>query len=226
MPPPPGAGVPRGTPVEEPPEALREAARATFGDRLPLAQRYVDLLATTAVERGLVGPREAGRLWERHVLNCAPVAALCPQGEEVVDVGSGAGLPGLVLAVARPDLRVVLLEPLLRRVVWLTEVVEELGLDVRVVRARAEDSGLRTGTAVARAVAPLERLAALCLPLLRPGGQLLALKGASAAEELAAAVPALRRAGADRWEVLTLPAGEAGSPTSPGSTVVRVTVRR
>jgi 16S rRNA (guanine527-N7)-methyltransferase len=212
--------------VEPPPEGLLEAARATFGERLPLAQRYVDLLATSAVERGLVGPREAGRLWERHVLNCAPVAALCPPDGDVVDVGSGAGLPGLVLAVARPDLRVTLLEPLLRRVVWLTEVVEELGLDARVVRARAEDSGLRTGTVVARAVAPLERLAALCLPLLRPGGQLLALKGASAPEELAAAVPALRRAGADRWEVLTLPAAGSGPATSPGSTVVRVTVRR
>lgn len=200
--------------------------RGTFGDRVDLAQRYVDLLATTATSRGLVGPREVGRLWERHVLNCAPLAGLCPPGEEVVDVGSGAGLPGLVLAIARPDLRVTLLEPLLRRVVWLTEVVDELGLDVRVVRARAEDSGLRTSTAVARAVAPLERLGALCLPLLRPGGQLLALKGASAAQELDAAVPALRRAGAGSWEVLELPGVEGGTSTSPGATVVRVTVRR
>lgn len=204
-----------------------------FGDRAPLARRYVGHLATSGTERGLIGPREVPRLWERHVLNCAALAPLCARGASVVDVGTGAGLPGLVLALARPDLDVVLVEPLARRVAWLTEVVDDLGLDVRVVRARAQESGVRAATVTARAVAPLERLAGWCLPLVEPGGQLLALKGRSAAQELAAAEPALRRGGAARWEVLeVLPGGarsSAPSATRPRglspTTVVRVTVR-
>jgi 16S rRNA (guanine527-N7)-methyltransferase len=167
-----------------------------FGDLLPLAERYAGWLAGPGVERGLLGPREAGRLWDRHLLNSAVVAELLGPGCSLVDVGSGAGLPGIPLALARPDCEVVLLEPLARRAAFLDEVVADLGLGprVRVVRARAEDH-VRTGAAydvaVARALAPLDRLAGWCLPLVRPGGRVLALKGARAAEEVAAA-PALR----------------------------------
>jgi len=141
--------------------------------------------------RGLIGPREAPRIWERHLLNCAAVAELIPPGAFITDVGSGAGLPGIVLSVARPDLAVILVEPLARRTAFLTEVVRALGVDARVavVRGRAEEmaSTLRPADIVtARAVAPLDRLARWCLPLATVGGRLLALKGASAAEEVAA----------------------------------------
>jgi len=172
------------------------AGSSVFGDRLPLAVRYAAWLAGAGVERGLLGPREAERLWDRHLLNCAVVGTLLDAGASVVDVGSGAGLPGIPLALARPDCTVVLLEPLARRAAFLSEVVADLGLDgtVRVVRARAEEHARTTpayDVAVARAVAPLDRLAGWCLPLLRPGGRLLALKGAKAVDEVAQA-PALR----------------------------------
>jgi 16S rRNA (guanine527-N7)-methyltransferase len=166
-----------------------DAREEVFGDRLPLAERYAALLTTDAVVRGLIGPREAPRIWERHILNCAVVAELIPTGASVVDVGSGAGLPGMVLAVARPDLNVTLVEPLARRTAFLTEAVAALGLDrITVVRARAEEcAGKLPGADVvtARAVAPLDRLAGWCLPLATAGGRLLALKGATAEVELA-----------------------------------------
>jgi 16S rRNA (guanine527-N7)-methyltransferase len=166
-----------------------------FGDALPDAVRYAAWLSGAGVERGLLGPREAGRLWDRHLLNCAVTASLLHAGERVVDVGSGAGLPGIPLALVRPDCAFVLLEPLARRAAFLDEVVADLGLSPRVsvVRARAEDHKPRRAydVAVARAVAPLDRLAGWCLPLVRPGGRLLALKGERAAAE-AATVPALR----------------------------------
>jgi 16S rRNA (guanine527-N7)-methyltransferase len=180
--------------VPLPPE-LKEAARTLFGDRLALAATYAELLATDGVIRGLIGPREAPRIWARHLLNCAAVAELIPVGSSVLDVGSGAGLPGIVLAVARPDLSVGLVEPLARRTAFLTEAVAALGLDrsVTVIRARAEDSIVASAGLVpipgdivtARAVAPLDRLAKWCLPLTALGGRLLALKGSSAADEVA-----------------------------------------
>lgn len=181
---------------ETTPPVPDRAGSSVFGDRLDLALRYEAWLAGAGVERGLLGPRETDRLWDRHLLNSAALAPLLPAGCSVVDVGSGAGLPGIPLALARPDCRYVLLEPLARRAAFLAEVVADLGLapTVSVVRARAEDHA-RTGAAydvaVARAVAPLDRLAGWCLPLLRPGGRLLALKGERAAAEVAA-VPALR----------------------------------
>jgi 16S rRNA (guanine527-N7)-methyltransferase len=186
--------VSRETPVV-PPEARR-----VFGvGRLPLAERYAELLATEGVLRGLIGPREAPRLWDRHLLNCAVLAEVVPEGATVADVGSGAGLPGLVLAIARPDLSVTLVEPLLRRTRFLDEVVTELGLadQVEVLRGRAEEvGGERTFDVVtARAVAPLERLARWCLPLVAPHGELVAMKGASAGAEVAAAAAALRALG-------------------------------
>jgi 16S rRNA (guanine527-N7)-methyltransferase len=180
---------------------IARAAEELFGDRLPLAVRYAELLATDGVVRGLLGPREASRIWDRHLLNCAAVAELVPVGATVVDVGSGAGLPGIVLAVARPDLTVTLVEPLARRAAFLSEAVAILGLEptTTVVRARAEDSVGTIAPAdvvTARAVAPLDRLTAWCLPLAAVGGRLLALKGASAADEVAEHRDALARLGA------------------------------
>lgn len=168
-------------------------ARAVFGDAIERAEEYVRLLATEGTVRGLIGPREVPRLWDRHLLNSVAIAPLVPAGAHVVDVGSGAGLPGIPLALARPDLTVTLLEPLARRVTFLDECVDALRLGtVTVVRGRAEEGPVRRSlggadVVTARAVAPLDKLAGWCLPLLRPGGRLLAIKGSSAAAELAAA---------------------------------------
>jgi 16S rRNA (guanine527-N7)-methyltransferase len=175
-------------------------AAEVFEDRLPLARRYAAHLVTSGVERGLIGPREAPRVWDRHVLNCAVVAELVPVGARLIDVGSGAGLPGIPLALARPDLDIVLVEPLARRVDWLREVIADLGVAIGVERGRAEENVVRrrwegADVVTARAVAPLARLAGWSLPLLRPGGLMLALKGASAPEELERDGPAVRRLG-------------------------------
>jgi len=203
-------------------EALPVAAATVFGDRLELAERYTRHLATTAVEWGLIGPRELPRLWTRHVLNCAVLGELVPPDVDVVDIGSGAGLPGLALAVARPDLHLTLVEPLERRVAWLDMVVDDLDLDVTVCRARAEEVAgqVLAPVVTARAVAPLRRLATWGLPLVAPGGELLALKGRSAQEELASSASALRKLGAADWSVLTCGDDVLEVPT----TVVRVRV--
>lgn len=183
------------------PEALRPAAVALFGDRLDLAARFAELLGMDGVVRGLIGPREAPRIWERHLLNCAAVAELIPSGASVVDVGSGAGLPGIVLAVARPDLTIALVEPLARRTAFLEEAVTALGLDgtTTVLRGRAEEVAggplPLADIVTARAVAPLDRLAGWCLPLAARGGRLLALKGSSAADEIAEHEAAVGRLG-------------------------------
>lgn len=190
-------------------------AQRVFGDRLELAVRYAQWLAGAAVERGLIGPHETDRLWERHLLNCAAVAALVPPGSQVVDVGSGAGLPGIVLAIARPDLRITLVEPMLRRTTFLEAVIADLGLGaVEVRRARAEELAkprLRADVITARAVAPVDRLAAISGPLLRPDGQLLAIKGAGVAAEVAAGWAGLRRAAmANRVAAFALVAATPG----------------
>ncbi|MCW2723938.1 MAG: rRNA methyltransferase [Frankiales bacterium] len=185
--------------------ATPAAAVEVFGDRLLLAERYVALLAGAGVERGLIGPRETPRLWERHILNCAGLADLPDEGDTVLDLGSGAGLPGLVLALRRPDIEVVLVEALQRRATFLAEAVEHLGLtNVTVRRARGEElvGTIEVDVVTARAVAPLERLGGWALPLLRSHGRLLALKGEQADAELAAARPALRKAGAVEAEVV------------------------
>lgn len=187
------------------------SAVAAFGDRLELAQRYVRALATDGVVRGLIGPREPERLWTRHILNSVAVRSLIDLSASVVDIGSGAGLPGIPLAIARPDLRVVLVEPLERRVTFLLEVVADLGLSTCwVVRGRAEDIVGQCGNAdvvTSRAVAPLHRLAAWSAPLARDGGWVLALKGASAAEELERDRAAVAAAGLVDAEVLSLVVG-------------------
>jgi len=193
-----------------------------FGGALDQARRYAELLATDGVTRGLIGPRETERLWDRHLLNCAVVSELLPERGVLVDIGSGAGLPGVVLAMLRLSLRVILLEPLLRRSVFLEECVAELALsNATVLRARAEDKAaahIEADIATARAVAPLDRLAGWAVRLLRPGGQLLAIKGQSADEEITAAQPVLSRLGVRSAEVLQAGHGRVVMAT----TVVRV----
>lgn len=194
-----------------------------FGPALDLAREYAGLLATDGVTRGLIGPRETERLWDRHLLNCAVIDELLPERGELVDIGSGAGLPGLVIAMMRPSLQVLLVESMLRRFVFLEECAGQLGLtNVRVVRGRAEDLAgtISADIATARAVAPLDRLAGWAAGLLRPGGELLAIKGQSAAEELAAAKQALRRLHVRSSGVVYAGRGRVVSAT----TVVRVVI--
>jgi 16S rRNA (guanine527-N7)-methyltransferase len=189
--------------------------------RLVAAERFASWLADDGVVRGLIGPREAPRLWERHLMNCGVLAEAVPEGATVCDLGSGAGLPGLVLAIARPDLRVVLVEPLLRRTGFLEEVVADLALEqVSVVRARAEDlhGGETYDVVTSRAVAPLGKLLRWSMPLVAPTGGLVAMKGSSARDEIEAARRDLRRLGCAEPEVLTLGVGVVDPPT----TAVRV----
>ena len=214
--------VSRGTPPSP------SSAAGVFHDRLDLAERYAAWLAGAGIERGLIGPREVPRLWDRHDLNCAALAEVVPvvpQGLRVADVGSGAGLPGLVLAIARPDLHVTLIEPLLRRTTFLEEVVTDLGLSdqVSVARGRADEVPGRGSFDVvtSRAVAPLDKLLAWSLPLCSADGEVLALKGRSAAEEVAASQKALRRLRCGAPEVLLVEKDWLSSPV----TVVRVEAR-
>jgi 16S rRNA (guanine527-N7)-methyltransferase len=169
--------------------AAPRGADAFFGAGLERAQRYAEILAGAGVERGLIGPREVERVWDRHILNSAAVAELLDPDERVADIGSGAGLPGIPLALARPDLRVTLIEPLLRRSEFLREVIDELGIDATVVRGRAEELTVRQrvgemDAVVSRAVASLDKLTKWSLPLLRPGGRMLAIKGERAEDEI------------------------------------------
>lgn len=189
-----------------------------FGPRLALAQAYHDSLATDGSIRGFIGPREVPRLWQRHILNCAVVNSVIPTGARVVDVGSGAGLPGIPLAIARPDLQLTLVEPLLKRSNYLSEVVELLGLDnVTVIRGRAEEGPVKKAVAGAdvvtsRAVAPLGKLAKWSLPLVRKGGEMIALKGSSVLEELERDAAEIKRAGGGKAQVETI----------EGTTIIRV----
>jgi 16S rRNA (guanine527-N7)-methyltransferase len=208
--------VSRGTPPPPP-----EAAGA-FHDQLPLAHRYAGWLAGAGIERGLLGPREVPRLWERHLLNCAALGELVPPGSRVADIGSGAGLPGLVLAIARPDLRVTLVEPLLRRTTFLEEVVADLDLSsrVEVLRNRAEElhGTRRFDVVTSRAVANLGTLLTWSLPLTEDDGMVVALKGRRAPEEIEAATKTLRRLGCAAPEVVVVEKDWLSSPV----TAVRV----
>jgi len=192
-----------------------------FGAAWPAVSRFAAMLREQGELRGLLGPREQSRLWERHLLNSAAVVQHLPRTGAIADVGSGAGLPGIVVAAMLPEAELVLIDPMERRTQWLEEVVAELGLsNVRVVRARAEelDGALEADAVTARAVAAMDKLARWCLPLLRDGGTLVALKGRSAGDELEKAKYVLRKLGGDAGEVLD-------APTIPGvdsTTVVRV----
>lgn len=195
---------------ETPPQA-----RLVFTpDSLPVLARYAAALATDGVVRGLIGPREADRVWDRHLINCGLLERLIPDSARVCDIGSGAGLPGLVLAAARPDLQVTLVEPLLRRTTFLTEMVDLLGLDnVEVVRGRADLlHGLREFDVVtSRAVAPLPRLVEWSMPLVAPTGVLAAMKGSSAQSEVDQAASDLRRWGVSAPELVEVGEPEAGA---------------
>lgn len=194
-------------------------AEEVFGDRMALALRYEELLAGAGVTRGLIGPREVERLWDRHILNSAAVAELIEPGAWVVDIGSGAGLPGIPVAIARPDLRVTLVEPMLRRTEFLNEAVAELGITADVVRGRAEDPAVRerlsgADVVLSRAVAGLDKLARWSLPLLRPGGRMLALKGERAEVEVADHRAAMGKMGATDIRVLRCGSDFLSPPTT------------
>lgn len=209
-------GLDAGEPVASAPAPPPEAA-GIFGSALPQAERYAALLAGPGVERGLLGPRETERLWDRHLLNCAVLADLVPHPATLVDIGSGAGLPGLVLAMLLPEVTITLVEPMARRIAFLAECVEALGLaNVSLCRARAEEVPGRFAADVvtARAVAPLDRLAGLALPLARPGGIVLAVKGERAAAEADAAAPLLRRLGVTDVSVLRAGVGQVDPPAT------------
>jgi 16S rRNA (guanine527-N7)-methyltransferase len=207
-----GAAAPpagEATVAEPTPEAIE-----LFGDALPRARRYAELLAGPGRDQGVIGPRELPRLWDRHLVNSAYVGRVVPEGASVLDIGSGAGLPGIPLALSRPDLTVTLLEPMARRVAWLEEVVAALELDLTVRRGRAEERETRracgeSDVVTARAVAPIGRLATWAMPLVRPGGRLAALKGASAHDEVRRDADELHAAGAAEIEVVRCGAGDA-----------------
>ncbi|HZE39444.1 MAG TPA: 16S rRNA (guanine(527)-N(7))-methyltransferase RsmG [Stackebrandtia sp.] len=201
--------------------AAAESAAAVFSTQLPLAERYAELLATEGVRRGLIGPRESDRLWDRHILNCAVIAELIDPSADVLDIGSGAGLPGIPLAIVRPDLWITLVEPMERRTTFLEEAIERLELsNVEVVRSRAEEVRPRgkADVVTSRALAPLDKLAHWCLPLARRGGQVLAIKGASAADEIAKHERTIGKRGARRVSVVRCGTGLLETPT----TVIRM----
>jgi 16S rRNA (guanine527-N7)-methyltransferase len=206
-----------------PASPVPDCAASVFGPALPAAVTYAGILATRGVEQGLIGPHEVPRLWDRHLLNCAVVAELIePRAGTLLDLGSGAGLPGLVLAMVLPGTAVTLLEPMERRCRFLAECVTELGLaNVTVLRGRAEDVTIRADVVTARAVAPLPRLAELAMGVVRPGGTVLAIKGRTAADELKAAGPVLRRIGARDARVVRAGQGKV----DPATTVVRFSAR-
>ncbi|WP_454149641.1 16S rRNA (guanine(527)-N(7))-methyltransferase RsmG [Microbacterium lacticum] len=200
-------------------------ASAVFGENLERARRFTAALGEHGEERGLIGPLEPARLWSRHILNSAVAAPLFASGTRVGDVGSGAGLPGIVLAIARPDVQWVLIEPMERRVTWLQEQKDALGLDnVEIVRARGEEwtEGAVLDAVTARAVSALKTLIPLTAPLVRVGGELVLLKGANAANEIDAAAKQIRKYGLDDIRVEMVGDGVIAEPTR----VVRATRTR
>lgn len=197
-------------------EAEPESAKAIFGPQIEKARTFAQKLASDSDDLGLLGPRELDKLWSRHILNSAVVAETVNPGRLVADVGSGAGLPGIPMAIALPEANFVLIEPMERRSSWMVEVVEELGLsNVEVRRARAEEVlDLKFDIVTARAVAALDKLLRLCVPLLRPGGSLIALKGSKAAEEIEVAKKLQKKLGIASFEILVCGKNFLAEPTS------------
>lgn len=195
-------------------------AERIFGENTDKAIAYHQSLATTGSERGFIGPREVPRLWDRHVLNCAVIGEAMDEGVHVIDIGSGAGLPGIPLAIARPDLRITLIEPLLKRSTYLREVCEELNLEnVTVIRGRAEDAAVQKEAGAAdivtsRAVAPLGKLSRWSLPLVKVGGAMIAMKGSSVSEELERDADDIRKAGGGQGEIFTVGSSVLAEPTT------------
>jgi 16S rRNA (guanine527-N7)-methyltransferase len=198
-------------------EKTPDNAKTIFGDRLPLAEKYAQLLARDGDTLGLIGPRELPILWSRHILNSAVVADLVEPNETVADVGSGAGFPGIPMAIKRPDIHLTLIEPMERRANWLaTVVVPELGLtNVEVLRARAEEGPIYHFDAVtARAVSALPKLVRMLEPLAKKGGRILAMKGSKAAEEIAETKPLASKLGLDTFEIVTVGKNILPDPTT------------
>ena len=162
--------------------SVHELLGRYFPERQDEIQAFAHFLTTAGIERGLIGPREGERIWDRHIFNCLPVTQLLPEGTTLFDIGSGAGLPGIVIALARPDIQVTLIEPLERRVEFLKEAT--VGLDIEVIRGRAQDVKKSAHYVTARAVAPLEKLKKMSWHMVKTGGALLAMKGESAAAEM------------------------------------------
>jgi 16S rRNA (guanine527-N7)-methyltransferase len=175
-------------PESDPSEVSRETLLTQyFPGQEEAIRAYAEFLITAGIERGLIGPREGERIWERHIFNCLPVTQLIPQGASLFDIGSGAGLPGIVIALARPDLKVTLIEPLERRVEFLNEAVAAIaagGVEIEVIRGRAQDVKKSADFVTARAVAPMEKLKKMSWHMVKTGGSLLAMKGESAANEM------------------------------------------
>lgn len=200
-------------------QVIPDAAKEIFGERIDVARRYAQWLETAGIQRGLIGPREIPRIWSRHILNSAVLGEIIEDGQCVIDVGSGAGLPGIPLAIARPRVKVQLLEPLLRRTKFLEEVVADLQLDnVEVHRGRAEEKPIirelsGADVVTSRAVAPLGKLCAWSLPLAKVGGAMKALKGSSVTEEIERDAQEINKAGGGSREVVELGAGLLEEPT-------------